>query len=314
THPGSTAFFSEQDTANETKLARTAAVKGVLGLVSIVIGGDGSIRARLWRGDAPPVDAVNVQRVGGRFTRWTMDAAVAANTEHLDRQARLFGLSFNPTLRGLRIAIVGLGGTGSAVAMLLARLGVGYLLLLDDDVVETSNLNRVHGSRRSDVDELLAKVSLAEREIAAAGLGTQVVTRKAWANSREMRDAIKSCDFVFGCTDDHSGRAMLNRLAYYYGIPVIDVGLRMAAAREGHDINGRVTTLSPGRPCLLCSGVINPRRAAEEALERADPEEFSKRKAEAYVIGAGDPAPAVVTFTTEMACVAVNEMVDAITG
>lgn len=316
THPCSTAFFSEQDDANEAKLARTAAVKGVRGLVSIVLGGDGSIRARMWRGEGSPVDAAFVQSVGGRFARWTKDAATGADADHLDRQSRLFGPSFNPLLRGLRIAIIGLGGTGSAVAALLARLGIGYLLLVDDDHVEATNLNRVHGSRRSDVDGRLSKVALAEREIAAAGLGVHVITKKGWVNSAEVRDALRSCDFVFGCTDDHSGRAMLNRLAYYYGIPVIDVGLRMApaAAGCGHDINGRVTTLSPGRPCLLCSGVIDPRRAAEESLERADPAEFRKRKAEAYVIGGGDPAPAVVTFTTEMACVAVNEMVDAITG
>lgn len=316
THPGSTAFFSEQDDANEAKLARTATVKGVRGLASIVLGGDGSVRARLWRGQGAADDAAFVQMVGGRFRRWTKDAARVAAADHLDRQARLFGPSFNPILRGLRIAIIGLGGTGSAVAALLARLGVGYLLLLDEDLVETTNLNRVHGSHRSDVDSRLSKVALAEREIAVAGLGVHVVAKKGWVNSPEMRDAIKSCDFVFGCTDDHSGRAMLNRLAYYYGIPVIDIGLRMAraAAECDHDINGRVTTLSPGRPCLLCSGVIDPRRAAEEALERADPAEFRKRKAEAYVIGAGDPAPAVVTFTTEMACVAVNEMVDAIAG
>jgi PAS domain-containing protein len=64
----------------------------------------------------------------------------------------------------------------------------------------------------------------------------------------------------------------------------------------------------------LCSGVVNARRAAEEALERTNPVEFQKRKEEAYVRGAGDPAPAVVTFTTEMACVAVNELIAALTG
>ena len=143
----------------------------------------------------------------------------------------------------------------------LARLGAGHLLLIDDDFVETTNLKRVHGSRRSDVAARLPKVTLAEREIAAADLGVHVVAKKGWGNSPEMRDILKSCDFVFSRTDDHSGRAMLNRLAYFYGIPVIDVGLRMvpaATAAGGHGINGRVTTLSPGRPCLLCSGVINP--------------------------------------------------------
>jgi hypothetical protein len=89
--------------------------------------------------------------------------------------------------------------------------------------------------------------------------------------------------------------------------------MMLASLGTGHDINGRVSTLSPGRPCLLC-GVVNARHAGEEALERTDPTEFQKRKQEAYVIGTGDPAPAVVTFTTEMPCVAVNEMIAALTG
>jgi len=214
------------------------------------------------------------------------------------------------------VAVVGCGGTGSAVVLLLARLGVGHILLIDDDVVELTNLNRIHGSRRSDAAAKRPKIEVIAREIAAAELGVQVVPMKGWTSGTDMRDALKSCDFIFGCTDDHAGRIMLNRLAYFFGIPVIDVGLRMAplSSGAGHNINGRVTTLTPGRTCLLCSGVVNARRAAEEALDRTNPTEFQKRKEEAYVIGAGDPAPAVVTFTTEMACVAVNELIAALTG
>jgi molybdopterin/thiamine biosynthesis adenylyltransferase/proteasome lid subunit RPN8/RPN11 len=316
THPGSHAFFSDQDNTNEAELARTAFIKGVRGLVSLVLGGDGSVRARVWLPSGEVVDAAHVQQVGGRFHRWFRSADAGAEADHLDRQARLFGSGFNDLVRSLRIGVVGCGGTGSPVAMLLARLGVGYILLIDDDLVETTNLNRVHGSRRSDAVAGRLKIDVIEREIVAAELGVEVKTRKGWANAADMRDALKSCDFIFGCTDDHAGRIMLNRLAYFYGIPVIDVGLRMMpiSAGPGHDINGRITTLSPGRPCLLCSGVVNARRASEEALERSDPAEFRKRKQEAYVVGAGDPAPAVVTFTTEMACVAVNEMIAALTG
>ena len=286
------------------------------GLVSLVLGGDGSVRARVWLPSGEVVDAAHVQQVGGRFHRWFRSADAGAEADHLDRQARLFGSGFNGLVRSLRIGVVGCGGTGSPVAMLLARLGVGYILLIDEDLVETTNLNRVHGSRRSDAVAGRLKIDVIEREIVAAELGVEVKTRKGWANAADMRDALKSCDFIFGCTDDHAGRIMLNRLAYFYGIPVIDVGLRMMpiSAGVGHDINGRITTLSPGRPCLLCSGVVNARRASEEALERSDPAEFRKRKQEAYVVGAGDPAPAVVTFTTEMACVAVNEMIAALTG
>lgn len=316
THPGSHAFFSPQDDKNETELARTAAVKGTAGLVSIVLGGDGSVCARLWCPDGTVVEAKAVQIVGGRYRRFPAAAPSISNSEHLDRQRRLFGEEFNPTIRSVKVAVVGGGGTGSAAAMLLARLGVGHLLIIDKDFIDTTNLNRVHGARRKDADARMPKIEMLNREIDAADLGVQVLTHNGWVTDPCVRDWIKSCDFIFGTTDDHSGRIMLNRLAYFYGIPVIDVGLRMMPWNNngGHDINGRVTTLCPGRPCLLCGNVVNVKRAAEESLERSNPAEFEKRKKEAYVIGAGDPAPAVVTFTTEMACVAVNEMIAAITG
>lgn len=316
THPGSHAFFSEQDNTNEAELARTAFVKGVQGLVSIVLGGDGSTCARIWLPEGNIVNAATIQQVGGRYYRWPQKEEAAREVDHLDRQARLFGSTFNGVVRSLKVGVVGCGGTGSAVSMLLARLGVGHILLIDKDVVETTNLNRVHGSRRSDVEANMLKIDVAKREILNADPGVQVISCAGWANSIGIRDALKSCDFIFGCTDDHSGRITLSRLAYFYGIPVIDVGLRMVpiSSGGGHDINGRVTTLFPGHPCLLCSGVVNPRRASEEALNRTAPAEYQKRKHEAYVLGAGDPAPAVVTFTTEMACVAVNEMIAALTG
>jgi molybdopterin/thiamine biosynthesis adenylyltransferase len=314
THPGSHAFFSEQDDHNEHELARTAHLKGVRGLVSIVLGGDGSICARIWLDKKTAVLANAVQIVGGRYARQDRAPVGGVGSPHLDRQRRLFGDGFNSTLRSLRVCVVGCGGTGSPVALLLARLGVGHIYLIDNDTLAESNLNRVHGSHKSDVG--IPKVDILKREIEAMGVECHVVTSKAWVKSAEVRDALKSSDFILGCTDDNSGRIFINRLAYFYGIPVIDVGLRMIAPTETHsaDLNGRVTSVLPGRPCLICSGIVNAARANEEDLERTRPEEFQRRKDEAYVIGGGDPAPAVVTFTTEMAAVAVDELVAALTG
>lgn len=271
---------------------------------------------RLWQHPSEPTMADFIQIVGGRLSRWTGRGTSAAEAGHLERQARLFGEAFNPLMRALRVAVVGLGGTGSAVAMLLARLGVGQLLLIDNDIVDFTNLNRVHGSRREDVERRRAKIEIARREIESAGLGVRVVVHRGWVADPVLRSSLKSCDVIFGCTDDHGGRILLNRFAYFYGVPVIDIGLRMASWQDSseHHINGRVTTLFPGRPCLLCGKVVNTKRAAEEFLQRTDPVEFEKRKQEAYVIGSGDPAPAVVTFTTETACVAVNELIAAVTG
>ena len=64
----------------------------------------------------------------------------------------------------------------------------------------------------------------------------------------------------------------------------------------------------------MCRGVISGAAARGEAMKRAEPELYERRKAEAYVVGGGNPAPAVVTFTTELACMAVNEMIQRLQG
>lgn len=316
THPGSTAFFSDQDDRNEKDLLRIVSNRSGdgHGFVSVVLGGDGSVCARLWTSPDRSEACVRVLVSGRKLVLHGVGSM--PDDEMLDRQARLFGPAFNPFVRNLRIGVVGCGGTGSPTAMLLARLGIGHLLLVDDDTVELTNLNRVHGSRLDDVKAKAPKVDVLAREIREAELGVQVATFRGWVGDAAVRDAMRSCDVIFGCTDDHDGRLFLNRLAYFYGIPVIDMGVRVIPQSKDrpYEMAGRVTVLTPGTPCLLCRGLIDPVRAREEALRRTDPEEFERRKAEAYVSGGGDPAPVVVTFTTETACMAVNELLQALTA
>lgn len=315
-HPNGPAVFSPQDDRNEAELARAVTNRNGNGheLVSVLLGDHGGMAARVWVGPdfVPATSRIAVIGRRLRFIGHLGEHAVTGDA--FDRQSRLFGPGLNEILHGLRIGVVGCGGTGSAVAMLLLRLGIGHLLLIDNDAVELTNLNRVHGARRSDVG--LLKVDVLAREIRAAGLGVEIATVRSWAGAPQARDALKSCDLIFGCTDDHDGRALLSRLAYFYGIPVIDVGLRMRPAAQdgGYSMVARLSTVMPGEACLLCRDLVNPKRASEEHLERTNPEEFRRQKLEAYVEGAGDPAPAVVTFTTEAATMAVNEMLQGLTG
>ena len=78
-----------------------------------------------------------------------------------DRQVRAFGPEGQQRLARLRVAIIGLGGTGSIAAQQLVHLGIHRFLLVDPDVVEETNLNRVVGATRSDVGR--TKVAVAAR-------------------------------------------------------------------------------------------------------------------------------------------------------
>lgn len=318
THPAGPVGFSAQDDRNERELAKMARNRNGRSaeLLSLLLAGADSLVARVWVDQHEPLYMQRLRVVGRKF-RLHEHLTSVAGLEHLDRQALVFGAELNKIMRSLRIGIVGCGGTGSATAMLLARLGIGHMALFDDDVAELTNLNRLHGSRRSDVDAMRSKVDVVMREITEAGLGVKVVPMRGWVGDSTFRDALKSCDVIFGCTDDNSGRLFLNRLSHFYLIPVIDLGLAISPSDQGEkvrDLSGRVTVVFPGAPCLMCRGVVDPVKAREEDLKRANPEEFERQKREAYVRGGGNPAPAVVTFTTSTACMAVDELLEALVG
>ncbi|MGE8941513.1 ThiF family adenylyltransferase [Leptospira interrogans] len=318
THPGGPSDFSQQDDANERELVRLARNRNGEGaaLLSVLLHDADGVRARLWPDLHGPIDADPVRTVGRRLT-FHGAMSNASGLDAFARQALVFGQDLNARLRNMRIGIVGCGGTGSATAMLLARLGVGQIVLFDDDIVELTNLNRLHGAGRPDADAMRPKVEVVAQAITNLGLGTRVVPVRGWIGEPACRDALKSCDVIFGCTDDHDGRLLLNRLAYFYLIPVLDMGLAIDPAPDGRgvrELTGRVTVLTPGAPCLLCRGIVDPTTARDEDLRRRNPNEFERRKREAYIRGGGNPAPAVVTFTTATACLAVDELLQALAG
>jgi molybdopterin/thiamine biosynthesis adenylyltransferase len=317
-HPKGPAGFSGQDDANEAELLRTACNRNgtAAKLVSLLFTGDGSVLARVWQYPKHQTMVRSVMFVGERILFHRPGAAAASAA--FARQVLAFGPALIHQLKNLRIGVIGGGGTGSATAPLLARAGAGQIVIVDDDIVETTNLNRLHGATQADADAMRPKAEVVAREIARMALGTRVLPMRGWVSAPDIRDALKACDVIFCCTDDHAGRVFLNRLAYYYLIPVFDMGLAMSVATPPAtgmaDISARVTTVMPPEACLLCRGAVDVEIAREEDLRRQQPAEYERRKREAYVRGEANPNPAVVTFTTEVACMAVNELLHRIVG
>lgn len=311
-HPTGFDGFSGQDDRNERDLFNMARNRNGEGtrLVSVVQVGDNLYRARVWEDDMAPVPCHRVTVVGTRLEIQSTDVPISLET--LARQALAFGPEVNSLLKQLSVAVVGCGGTGSPVVHLLARLGVGRIVVIDDDVVEYSNLNRLYGATRQDADNAVPKVDVMAREVTRMGLDVEVRSMNGWVDAPHIRDALKSCDVIFGCTDDHAGRLYMNRVAHFYLIPVIDVGLVLMPRDDGEpgllEMAARVSVLFPTSACHGCRGTVDRVRAREEDLQRSDPAEYERQKTEAYVRGAGNPAPAVVTFTSEAATMAVNEL------
>jgi molybdopterin/thiamine biosynthesis adenylyltransferase len=314
-HPSGCPDFSTADDVAEKELFEIAfnRLECRRPHLSVVIDRDTSIRARAYGPDLKPIAAEIAAIIGERWKFVSGSVPVIGN--ELDRQVRAFGSKATETLSQLRVGIVGCGGTGSAVAMLLARIGIRKLALIDADITEHTNLNRVHFATMADANLARRKVDVIGEAIAALGMPISIVRIPHFVDHTQALATLRSCDVIFGCTDDHLGREILNRLAHFYFIPVIDLGLRIEPNDQGgYDVfDGRVTVVQPGYPCQTCRGLIKGDRILLDSLRR-DPELLEQRRAAGYVPNDPDPSPAVVTFTTEVATMAVNELFHRLNG
>lgn len=317
-HPERYKNHSRQDDEQEADLFKTAynriRIAGVH--ASLVLSSPDKPVARVWLEDGTtcPVDLIRV--LGNRFRFYgnlLSDKAADPLPMFFDRQMRAFGEDIQRLLRSLHIGVVGVGGTGSAVSEQLTRLGVGSVTVFDGETFEKTNVNRVYGSSsKSDGKE---KVKIVKEHVDFIDVGTNIQAVNKPITFLSTVDPLKSCDIVFGCSDDNWGRSILTQLAIYYHIPVFDMGVKIDSD-EGtiKGIQGRVTTVMPGTACLWCRERISAKQVESESLAILDPEKLKALQKEGYADELETNAPAVIPFTTTVAAAAVSEMLHRLTG
>jgi molybdopterin/thiamine biosynthesis adenylyltransferase/proteasome lid subunit RPN8/RPN11 len=260
----------------------------------------------------PPAAIDRLWEVGDDWRLAHAENSTLPPLQHMfDRNVRAFGGAIQAAFNDLCVGIAGCGGTGSAVAEQLVRLGVRHLVLLDPDHLSESNVTRVYGSTPRDVGQ--PKVEVLRRHLTAIAPDLLVQTASAPVTLEPAARLLSSCDVVFGCTDDNAGRLVLSRLPTYLLTPVIDCGILLSSGEDGTltGIDGRVTVVAPGSACLVCRNRIDLARAGAELLT---PEERIRRADEGYAPALGRIEPAVVAYTTAVAACAVNELIERLTG
>ena len=227
------------------------------------------------------------------------------------RNILAFGGEIQHAIGELRIAIVGCGGTGSAVAEQLVRLGARHFDIYDTDVLSISNVTRVYGSKPSDVE--LKKVDILGKHLLEIAPDSTINRIDGNILLESIAQQLVIADVIFGCTDDNAGRLVLSRIPTFFLIPVIDcaVLLKSDSSNRLTDINGRISILTPGSPCLVCIGRIDLDQAA---AERMDEHEHHARQAEGYAPALPGVEPAVVSFTSMVASIAVSEFIERLVG
>lgn len=251
--------------------------------------------------------------VGRRLVLHEARPANVPDTELDDRQRRALG-DQHRVLRRLRVGIVGVGGLGAPVAETLARMGVGALTLIDDDVVEHSNVRRVFAVTTEDARKRSAKVDAVAAGLRRIGLDTALHAVKGDVREPELLGHLLQCDLIIGATDTHSSRAAVTELSVRGAIPLIDVGVRVGVRTTGELdallFERRIQL--PGGPCLWCWGRLDPHRVRLELMshyERGSLEE------QGYVTGLpGEPEPSVAGLTVSAAGAATTAVLALVAG
>ena len=172
------------------------------------------------------------------------------NDEQLQRYSRQimlpeFDYEGQQSLLSARALIIGLGGLGSPVALYLAAAGVGNLVLVDDDVVDDSNLQRqiIHG----EADVGTRKVASAQKSIAALNSGVLVETLPHRLNGEMLAQEVRKADVVLDCCDNLATRIAVNKACLQHRTPMISgAAIRM---------EGQVIVVDPRQentPCYHC--------------------------------------------------------------
>ena len=205
------------------------------------------------------------------------------------RQILAFGEESQRKLAAAKIGIVGLGGIGSHIVQALAYLGLEDFLIVDDDIVEESNLNRLVGALPIDVKEKRLKVEVAERMIKQISLDPKINKLSMNLRNERVLDALAYIDYLFGCVDNDAARLILTELSAAYEIPLIDSASEILP-EEGKiaEFGGRIIIARPGDFCALCANQIDLDVAKVE-LESPPEREF--REKHGYGIGPRATAP-----------------------
>ena len=182
----------------------------------------------------------------------------SALNERYSRQIlfRPIGEDGQRRLGSARVAIVGCGATGSALAALLARSGVGTLRIIDRDYVEPSNLQRQSLFDESDAAESLPKAIAAARKISTFNSEINVDAKVEDLTPSNVEALLQGTDLILDGTDNFETRYLINDFAVSRNLPWI-----YSAAVGSYAVT--LNVLPGGTACLACIFPDSPRGMVE---------------------------------------------------
>ncbi len=200
--------------------------------------------------------------VEGGFERWRScglaEQGDADQRDYLQRYSRHlklpeFGVEGQQRLDRATVVLIGAGGLGSPAAFYLAAAGVGRIRLIDDDVVDRSNLQRQILHTEAAIGQ--AKVDSARARLSALNPRVKVETISERLNAENVSRHLAGADVVIDGADNFSTRYLLSDACVHFQLPLV----YGAVERFG----GQVSVFDAGRnrgesPCYRCLFPLPP--------------------------------------------------------
>lgn len=310
-HPGGLFDFSETDDVSDRELLPLifAAYGQIHG--SAIMTPDGAVRARLYDPQLKVTAVDAVMSVGDDIRMWWLDGATLMGPAP---RPVAFTSGMTAELSRLTAAVIGVSGTGSVVAEQVARLGFGRVILIDFDVVEEKNLNRILNTT---IDHARARMNKAVMFAGAvdAYRGGDVATAVPLSIAdRSAVLAASQADVLFSCVDTLEARHLADRMAAAFVLPLFDLGVTIPtrlseAGPEIADVCGRLDYVQPGGSTLKDRGVYTADSLQAEYNRKADPAGHQQQLDDGYIKGMAEEAPAVIALNMRAASASVLDFI-----
>ncbi|SFO14537.1 Molybdopterin or thiamine biosynthesis adenylyltransferase [Variovorax sp. PDC80] len=168
-----------------------------------------------------------------------------------------FGIDGQARVSAGRVLVIGAGGLGSPAVLYLAAAGVGRIVLVDDDEVDLTNLQRQVAHTEARVGQ--PKVASAAQAMRDINPGIAIETHVLRPDEDQLSALVAAADVVLDCTDNFVTRQAVNRACVAHGKPLVaGAAIRFDGQLSVYDVR------DPASPCYAC--LFPPDAAFEETL------------------------------------------------
>lgn len=166
------------------------------------------------------------------------------NFKESDYYSKQEKLTDQSGLRNARVLVVGAGGLGCPALLNLATAGIGYIRIVDFDVISISNIHRQFLYAPNLVGE--KKVVVAKKRLLELNPFIQVDAVTDFFSPLHL----ENIDLVLDCTDSMSTKYFIHDACFKFGVPLISAGI--------YKFEGHIRTFVPGKGCLRCFVTSTP--------------------------------------------------------